>query len=299
MSDRPLPLVSVCMISYNHKKFIRQAIEGVLMQDTNFEYELVISDDCSPDNTGDEIQACIDSHPNGNRIKYFQHQVNLGGLPNILFAFDKCDGKYIAICEGDDYWTDPNKLQKQIDFLEANEDYAMCCHNAMIIYEDKSYQPRIFSKIDTDTDFDMAQIVSDWVIPTASMVIRSKFIKPLPDWVKNIYSIDFTLALLLMSKGKIHFFAASQSVYRIDYGGTSMSAVMGAKVEFVANQHIKLLNYFNEETNHKYEALVTSRINKIEKELRFFKLRKKSILIAMFMMPGVFLGKILNKIFKK
>lgn len=298
MSDSSLPLVSICMISYNHKKFIRQAIEGVLMQDTNFEYELVISDDCSPDNTGLEIQKCIDEHPNGKRIKYFQHKVNLGGLPNILFAFNECSGKYIAICEGDDYWTDVHKLQKQIDFLEANEDYSMCCHNAKVVYEDKSQNTRDFSNIYNEVDFDMATIINSWVIPTASMVIRAEFIKPLPEWVKNIYSIDFTLALLLMAKGKIKFLAESLSVYRIDLGGSSMSAVVGGKIEFVANQHIQLLQHFNEETGRSYDGIVTKKIGKLQNEIKFLKLRRKSPLLALFLMPRLFCEKILNKISK-
>jgi glycosyltransferase involved in cell wall biosynthesis len=119
-------MVSVDMITFKHENYIAQAIEGVLMQKTNFEFELIICDDCSPGGTEEIVRSYIEKHPQGNRIKYFRHEVNIGMQPNGIFAAKQCNGKYIAICEGDDYWTDPLKLQKQVDFLEANEDFSVC-----------------------------------------------------------------------------------------------------------------------------------------------------------------------------
>jgi len=115
--------VSVCMITFNHEAFIAQAIESVLMQETDFDIELVIGEDCSSDDTG---RICLDyqkKHP--ERIKLLLGERNLGMILNFLRTFRACDGKYVAFCEGDDFWTDHHKLQKQVNFLEHNPDFGM------------------------------------------------------------------------------------------------------------------------------------------------------------------------------
>lgn len=129
-------LVSVEMITYNHENYIAQAIEGILMQETSFKYELVIANDCSPDNTDVIVRHYINNHPKGHLIKYYCHSRNLGMDGNALFALAHCKGKYIAPCEGDDYWIDPLKLQKQVDFLERNEDYIIHSGNVLHLFEE-------------------------------------------------------------------------------------------------------------------------------------------------------------------
>ncbi|HAT80174.1 MAG TPA: hypothetical protein DCS17_01820, partial [Flavobacterium sp.] len=124
------PTVSVCMITYLHENFIEQAINGVLMQKGNFEIELIIANDNSPDETNIIVQNCIVNHPNGSWIKYTHHKTNLGMMPNFVWALQQCKGKYIAICEGDDFWTDSFKLQKQIDVLVNYPNLAGCFHNS-------------------------------------------------------------------------------------------------------------------------------------------------------------------------
>lgn len=133
--DKKKLKVSVDMITYGHGNYIRQAIESVLMQNTNFEFDLIIADDCSPDNTREVVEDIINNHPEGYKIKYFRHEKNIGMQANGLFAADKCTGKYMAICEGDDYWTDPFKLQKQVDFLEENLDYGIVYTDSLAYYQ--------------------------------------------------------------------------------------------------------------------------------------------------------------------
>tara|TARA_R100000935_G_scaffold9921_3_gene19911 strand:- start:9298 stop:10224 length:927 start_codon:yes stop_codon:yes gene_type:complete len=143
MKNNSNPLVSVCMITYNHENYIKQAIEGVLMQECNFNIELIIANDKSTDRTDEEIVNLINTHSRSIRITYFSHKNNLGMIPNFIFSLNKCKGKYIAMCEGDDFWTDPYKLQKQFDFLESNDDYVLSFHDAMennnknIVYNNK------------------------------------------------------------------------------------------------------------------------------------------------------------------
>lgn len=118
-------MVSVVMITYGHEQFIKQAIEGVLMQQCDFEVELIIANDCSPDNTEGVINQLRENHSNSNWIKYTKHQSNKGMMTNFIWALQQAKGKYIAMCEGDDYWTDSLKLQKQVDFLEENTKYSI------------------------------------------------------------------------------------------------------------------------------------------------------------------------------
>ena len=120
MKNEKQLMVSVVMITYGHENYIEQAIKGVLMQECDFQYELIIANDCSPDNTDRIVQKIIDNTNNADRIKYVRHTVNKGMTANFLWTLQQASGKYIAICEGDDYWTDPLKLQKQVDLLEVN-----------------------------------------------------------------------------------------------------------------------------------------------------------------------------------
>ncbi len=130
-------LLSVCMVTYNHEKWIGQAIEGVLMQKTSFSFELVIGEDCSTDKTSEIIQSFSTKNP--EIIKAYFNQENLGLAENFSQLLTRCKGNYIAICEGDDFWTDPDKLQKQVDFLEGHHEYIMSSHNYSRLFEsDKS-----------------------------------------------------------------------------------------------------------------------------------------------------------------
>ncbi len=118
------PLVSVCIITYNHENYIKQTLVSVLTQQVDFQVEIILANDGSTDKTGEIIQSTLAEYTNPLiNTHYFSHPKNLGMIPNFVFALKKCKGKYIAFCEGDDYWTDPLKLQKQVEFLEANKDY--------------------------------------------------------------------------------------------------------------------------------------------------------------------------------
>ena len=214
-------MVSVDMITYLHEAYITQAIEGVLMQETNFEYELIIADDCSPDNTEEVVRNIIATHPKGHIIKYFRHDTNIGMQPNGIFALQQCKGKYVAICEGDDYWTDPYKLQKQVDFLEMNPDYSICFHDVEILKDGvfyKNYITKVPNNVTTVEDLSKGNYII-----TCSSIFRNFFL--IPDYFKNLNAGDYPLHLLLTKNGeKIYFFEESMGVYRIHQGGIYSSA---------------------------------------------------------------------------
>ncbi|QYS90774.1 glycosyltransferase [Flavobacterium covae] len=138
--------VSVCMITYNHEKYIKQAIESILMQKTNFDFELIISNDNSNDTTHKIILDLLEEHIDSKKIKYLHNKKNLGMMPNFIQAIQNCKGEYIALCEGDDYWTDPEKLQKQVDFLDTNKNFAICFHPVNIDYQNEIIEDNITKK---------------------------------------------------------------------------------------------------------------------------------------------------------
>ena len=130
------PLLSVCLITYNQENYIQKAIESVFAQETNFNIEFIISNDCSSDNSHEKIEEIIKKAPKNFSVRYFNHQQNLGMMKNFIKTMEAAKGKYIALCEGDDYWTDPYKLQKQVDFLEENEGYGFIGTRCRVLKKD-------------------------------------------------------------------------------------------------------------------------------------------------------------------
>jgi glycosyltransferase involved in cell wall biosynthesis len=125
--------VSIACLIYNHEKYIDKAILGFISQKTSFKFEIILCDDFSTDNTASIIENYLFKKDCNYSIKYFKHPTPIGMSKNLLFCLNNCSGKYIAFCDGDDYWIDENKLQKQVDFLEKNLNYVMCYHNVKIL----------------------------------------------------------------------------------------------------------------------------------------------------------------------
>lgn len=206
-------MVSILMITYGHEKYIRQAIEGVLMQETGFDFELIVANDKSPDNSDKVIVDLIENHPKGKLIKYIDRKNNIGMQANFSDAYSNCSGKYIALCEGDDYWTDPLKLQKQVDFLETNTNYSGCFTDVSLLKEDKFTPNALKEKHKKDSD--SISIFYDTWIPTLTFVFRnSMLIKPLPDQFNKVYNGDLFLFYLLAQNGKIGYLDIVTGVYR-------------------------------------------------------------------------------------
>jgi len=215
-------LVSVCMITYKHEKYLEAAIEGVLMQETDFEFELLIANDNSPDNTDKIVREYISSHPKGYRIKYFKHEKNLGMMPNALFALRKCQRKYIASCEGDDYWIDKYKLQKQVDFLEQNPDFAICSTNAYVINEFNNFEidtnyPIVYKEIESHEKY-QSQFLENNCILTLTTVFRNN-IKNYPEWLHLSPIGDWCMHILNTQYGRVWYMNDITAVYRNHSGG--------------------------------------------------------------------------------
>lgn len=212
--------VSVWMVSYNHEGFIAKALEGVLMQQCNFLVELVIADDCSTDSTENVIKEYMENHPNGSWIKFTRHRENKGMMGNFLWTLNQCRGRYIALCEGDDYWTDPYKLQKQVDFLDKNPEYVLCFHPVRILEPDGSLVDDYITKVPLQykTIHDLARYGN--YIHTPSVVYRN-VLDSLPDEMLHTPIGDFFLYMLLARHGKIQQLNDVMAVYRHQSGSFS------------------------------------------------------------------------------
>lgn len=226
MDDTIIPLVSVCCLTYNHEQYIKQCLDGILMQKTNFPFEVLIHDDASQDGTQRVIKEYEKSNPD-IICPFFQtnNQYSLGkGFVGLGIMFTNARGKYIALCEGDDYWTDPMKLQKQVDFLESHPEYSMCFHNAMEHWVDKYSKDKLFSKVE-DRDYYGPELYKVWTVPTASCCLRSAVIDD--DYYQvlrrnpNFCFGDILIFIACANYGKIRGMSFVGSVYRRSVKGTA------------------------------------------------------------------------------
>jgi glycosyltransferase involved in cell wall biosynthesis len=215
-----LPLVSVCMITYNHEQFIEEAINGILMQEIDFNIELIISDDASPDDTYLVVKDIMENHPKGHLISYFQHEKNIGMSANFQWALNECKGKFIAICEGDDYWIDTFKVNEQVEFLEKNMEYVMVADNA--IWHDVSINKKRNFSNRAERDIGLIEMLEERQFATASVLFRNSNALKL-----NLSKIlgDTVLWVFLSTLGKIKYRTKTTSVYRRHESG----AVLGTE----------------------------------------------------------------------
>ncbi len=210
-----MPLVTIACPAYNHEEFIKQTIESFLMQKTTFKYEILIHDDASTDNTPNIIKEYAALYPNIIKLVIQTVNQHSRGVKNAKIILPLIKTKYIALCEGDDYWTDPYKLQKQVDFLEANPDMSLCAHNASIL-DNHTFRKAHF--VEHVTDLTKKELISHNPIMTASVVFRNGLID-LPKWMGEIPFGDYGLYFLAITKGRIGVLPDDMSVYRIHNGG--------------------------------------------------------------------------------
>ncbi|MFC1671423.1 glycosyltransferase, partial [Spirochaetota bacterium] len=269
-------LVSIITITYNHEQYIRDTLENILNQKTDFEFELIIANDCSADKTHEVISEIIDKDLKGIKIKYFNNKINIGMMQNFLLALKQSKGKYITICEGDDYWIDPYKLQKQVDFLEANKEYSICFHPVENFYQDENSPPYIFpDKNRWKQTYPIEELINDNLMNTCSVLYRWQFYdKPLPDWFSNHYTGDYQLHLLHAYYGKIGIIPEVMARYRIHSHGI-WSSTKEHNIIGRVKDRISLLQDYNIYTDKLYNESINISINKYRLTLIHNYLNKK------------------------
>ncbi len=218
------PKVTIVCVTYNHKSFIKEALESFVMQKTNFPYEAIIHDDASTDGTTEIIKEYEHKYPDIIKPIYQkENQWSKAKTMSKTFIYPKIQGEYVAFCEGDDYWTDENKLQKQVDFLEKHPDYSICFHPVKVIWEDKREEDTIFptkKMLEKIGILDFNSLLKTNFIQTNSVVYRWRFHKDSYDIMKDrVLPGDWYLHLLHAEVGKIGYIDEVMSVYRRNSGG--------------------------------------------------------------------------------
>ncbi len=208
------PKVSVVCVTYNQEQYIRQTLDGFVMQKTDFAFEVIIADDCSSDNTPAIIEEYSQKYP--DIFKPILRRKNVGVLQNFLGALRASKGDYIALCEGDDYWTDPEKLQKQADFLDNNKTYALCFHPVKVVFENNEKETEVFPKLRDKSKFTLELLLKQNFIQTNSVMYRRQTYEVMPE---NIMPVDWYLHVYHAKYGNIGFINRTMSVYRRHPGG--------------------------------------------------------------------------------
>ena len=219
------PLVSICCLTFNHEPFIRQCLDGFVMQETTFEVEILIHDDASTDKTADIIREYAAKYDSIFPIFETENKYSNGykGKMDIVFNYARARGKYIASCEGDDYWTDPHKLQKQVDFMEAHPEYSVCFHRCQHLntYNGKITNDRcgrLFRQEQDGREISADMALRNWITQPLTMLFRAECFNP--NWQKQYkYYRDMHEIFHLLSVGKGYLFAFIGGVYRYHAGG--------------------------------------------------------------------------------
>lgn len=222
--------VSIAMITYNHEKYVEKAIKSVLMQEVNFQYEIVIGDDASQDNTKEIIKKYVEKYP--NLFKPILREKNLGAIENLLDVSKNCSGKYYILLEGDDYWTDKNKLQEQVDYLEKHQECIATAHWCKVVDQHGDEVEEMNSVFNRKENYYTLHDFERGLVPghTTTIMCRNIFIEPKYDYDKifRLHNIvgDRTLHMVLVLQGKIFCLHKCMSDYRyvVKTGGTSYSS---------------------------------------------------------------------------
>ncbi|ULC60572.1 glycosyltransferase [Flaviramulus sp. BrNp1-15] len=248
--------VSIFTLVYNQEQYIAQTIDSFLTQKTNFNYQIVIGEDYSTDKTRQICEDYQKKHP--ERIKLLPSlSKNIGLISNYMRTIKACDGEYIAICDGDDYWIDEYKLQKQVNFLDNNPDYSIVGTNYMKLYKDNRL---VEDKKDRKKAYyEFNDLIFKNLIPSVTALFRNVPMKdPLPNWILNFPYGDWpTYLWVLKNGGKIHFLEDVTAVYRMEIG---VSAKIRKTLSDIENVNLNILKYIASDNNflHKNDIIQTS-----------------------------------------
>ncbi len=263
-------LLSIDCLTYNQEDYITDAIEGFLMQKTTFQIEILIHDDASTDGTVRIIKEYEKRFPKMIKPIYQTENQFSQGIKMQQNNQRRAKGKYIAVCEGDDYWTDPYKLQKQVDFLEANRTYSLCVHRA---HKFSQAYKKVMGEVRPSRksrSFSVEETIEGGgeLFPTNSMVYRRVLADDMPSCYLNAGIGDYPLAIHLALKGRVYYIDEPLSVYRVDVKGTWSEITLATKKRALEQDRktAELLDQINQHTHFEYDAS----IELIKKKYRFY-----------------------------
>jgi glycosyltransferase involved in cell wall biosynthesis len=257
-------MVSISCITYNHEKYISDAIESFLMQKTNFPFEILIHDDASTDRTPDIIKEYELKYPDLIKPIYQKENQYSKGVKVSNYNWKRAKGKYIAVCEGDDYWTDPYKLQKQVYYMEKNPECSLCVNATYKVKPDKAkikphIRPNLGNKIYTVEEVILG---GGGLFATNSMLYPAALKNSIPDFYRNAPVGDYPLAIYLALNGTVYYLDEFMSAYRANVPGSwtnSMSSSIDERVS-LCNSIADMLNEVNLYTDFKYDTVIKETI---------------------------------------
>ena len=224
--------LSVCIVTYNHESLIGRCIESVLRQKVDFDYEIVVGEDCSTDGTRAILHELAARHP--DKLKVMDRSKNLGAELNFNTTIAECQGEYIAFLEGDNTWTTDNKLQLQVDFLDQHPEAALCCHRVGYVDEDGNRMNIVLPPEDPLDLSDIRFLLQDSnPVGLGTVVARRLLLQGLADWVKGLKMGDWPLCLMLATRGKIGFIAQEMSLQRVHPGGTWQNLPAAVQIAYM------------------------------------------------------------------
>ena len=246
--------VSVSLVTFNHEKFIAQAIESILLQEVNFNYEIIIGEDFSSDKTREIVIDYHKQYP--DKIRLILPEENLGCYGQKIFVqtLQASLGEYIALLDGDDYWTSPYKLQEQVDFLDSHSECAICFHDVTINFEDQTALPRRYNDFEPSQFSDLENILKSNFIPTCSTLYRRGLFDAFPDWYCDTVCGDWVLHILNARHGKIGYINKLMGVYRVHSNGL----FSGMRKIQQSIEVIKCYGLLNEYLNFEYKHIIKS-----------------------------------------
>lgn len=290
------PILSVCCTAYNQEKYIEKALEGFLSQQTDFPFEIIISDDCSTDRTTGILNSYLEQYPNIIRLVYQQqNQYSKGALPIRDFILPVVRGKYIALCEGDDYWTDSTKLQQQVDFLEQNPEFMGCGHNTRFLINGELTDKLFVDSSNKKDSYKFDDFIDSAYLHTTSLVFRYDAHKSqINEYLAKYSSVernDVYMLLVFSKFGSIKYIDKIMSVYRMNDGGIWSGVDEQAQLIMFLHGCVDFSYIFGEEYRDKFlysfantfsESIGTTTPNFMSEVLKEFSIRDFEVIVESF-----------------
>lgn len=274
-------MVSISCTTYNHERYVRKCLEGFVMQKTNFKFEVLVHDDASTDSTPQIIKEFEEKYPDIIKPIYQkENQFSKGVKIAKNYQLPRMKGKYVAFCEGDDYWSDPLKLQKQFDILEENKNCSICVHKVLCIKENgdprKDFQPNVKIFPYETGMFSQGNLLKllqkQYLFQTSSYFIRKniyeEYYNNLPEFAKAIGVGDAPLFYYFISKGDCFYINKDMSCYRtgsLNSWTSKQRLDLSRRLKHI-EQLIAMLNLYNEYNDYKFDEIIKDHINRLEFE---------------------------------
>lgn len=264
-------MVSINCITYNHEKYIADALESFIMQKVDFDYEILVHDDASTDKTADIVRMYEAKYPNLINAIYQSENIHSKGLRSCVYNQRRASGKYIAICEGDDYWTDPYKLQKQVDYMEAHPNCTLCVHAGYMVNENKELQKKHVRPNVGDKDFTVQEIIlggGGLFVTNAMLYVRELGINR-PKFYEVSPVCDYPLMVFFALQGSVHYIDEFMSAYRVGLAGSWSNQTFSDTEKTIKhfNGTLAMLDELNKYTNNEYSDSIDIRRNQIQFKL--------------------------------